>query len=383
MNFWYVWISTRFNQLKEIMKFIISVLFVFLSSFCFGQSIPAINLLIKKEMASDSVAAIAVAVIDSGRVVHLSANGFRDLERNIKASVNTAFHIASVSKTVTNMAVFKLVESGKIDLNADINKYLPFEVKNPHYRNDVITVRELLNHRSGIKDDYKIYESHWNEPKGDPKLELGPFLRDYLNVNGKLYAEEHFESDSSYKSFSYSNTGVALLGLIVETVSGMKYEEFCQANIFKPLGMVNTSWFLRNLDSSLVAKTYVKDSLGLTFKGHNGYPDYPGGQLRTSILDYSNLLVSYLNSENNKFILTKTTTLKITPAPTVSQEGYFTWFLKAVNNHLYYTHGGGDTGVRTIVIMDVVERRAIIIFANSEYNNTKLYKSIEMEMWSK
>lgn len=334
-------------------------------------------------MASDSVAAIAVAVIDSGRVVHLSANGFRDLERNIKASVNTAFHIASVSKTVTNMAVFKLVESGKIDLNADINKYLPFEVKNPHYRNDVITVRELLNHRSGIKDDYKIYESHWNEPKGDPKLELGPFLRDYLNVNGKLYAEEHFESDSSYKSFSYSNTGVALLGLIVETVSGMKYEEFCQANIFKPLGMVNTSWFLRNLDSSLVAKTYVKDSLGLTFKGHNGYPDYPGGQLRTSILDYSNLLVSYLNSENNKFILTKTTTLKITPAPTVSQEGYFTWFLKAVNNHLYYTHGGGDTGVRTIVIMDVVERRAIIIFANSEYNNTKLYKSIEMEMWSK
>jgi len=64
-------------------------------------------------MKSDNVAALAVAVIDSVRVVHLSANGFRDLERSINASVNTPFHIASVSKTVTNMAVFKLVESKK------------------------------------------------------------------------------------------------------------------------------------------------------------------------------------------------------------------------------------------------------------------------------
>lgn len=366
------------------MKFNISILLVFLTGICFGQSLPKIDLLIKKEMKSDNVAALAVAVIDSGRVVHLSANGFRDLKRSYKASVNTPFHIASVSKTVTNLAIFKLVESGKIELNTDINEYLPFEVKNPHYTNDIITIRELLNHRSGIKDDYEIYKSHWNEPKGDPKSELGTFLKDYLNKNGKLYTRDHFESNSSYKAFSYSNTGVALLGLIVETVSGMKYEEFCQTNIFKPIGMSNTSWFLRNLDSNLVAKTYVKQgSLGLIFKGHNGYPDYPGGQLRTSISDYSTLIVAYLNSENNKFILDKKTTSKITPSPKISQEGYYTWFLTAINNHLYYTHGGGDTGVRTKVIMDVSNKRAIIIFANSEFDNENLYKSIEVEMWSK
>lgn len=335
-------------------------------------------------MKSDNVAALAVAVIDSGKVVHLSANGFRDIKNKIQASINTPFHIASVSKTVTNLAIFKLVESGKIDLNTDINEYLPFEVKNPHYSNDIISIRELLNHRSGIKDDYAIYKSHWNEPKGDPKLELGTFLKDYLNIKGKLYTKDHFESDSNYKSFSYSNTGVALLGFIVEAVSGMKYEEFCQTYIFRPTGMRNTSWFLRNLDSSLVAKTYAKqDSLGLIFKGHNGYPDYPGGQLRTSITDYSNLIVAYLNSENNKFILDKKTTSKITPSPQISQEGYYTWFLTAINNHLYYTHGGGDTGVRTIVIMDVSNKRAIIIFANSEYDNENLYKSIEMVLWSK
>jgi len=367
------------------MKLNFSILLIFLSNFCFAQTLPQIESLIENEMKSDKVAALAVAVIDSGRVVHLSANGFRDLKKELKATIHTPFHIASVSKTVTNLAVFKLVESGKLDLIKDINEYLPFEVKNPFYPNDIITVRDLLNHRSGIKDDMVIYDPLWNVPNGDPKVELVDFLRDYLNVNGELYKKGHFESSSEYKSYSYSNTGVALLGLIVEHVSGKNYEDFCQQNIFKPLDMKNTSWFLKNLDSTLVAKTYVyQDSFGLVFKGHNGYPDYPGGQLRTSISDLANLYVGYLNSENNNFILNKTTTSKITPNPQNSQEGYYTWFLTAINNHLYYTHTGGDTGVSTIVIMDVIQKRAIIIFANSNYGNRKfLYKSIEMEMWSK
>ena len=371
-------------MIKFEMKLNISVLLIFLSTFCFAQTLPEVNLFIEKELKSDKVAALAIAVIDSGKVVHLSANGFRDLENKLKATINTPFHIASVSKTVTNLAIFKLVESGKIDLNADINKYLPFEVKNPYYPNDKITVRELLNHRSGIKDDYEIYEPHWNIPNGDPTLELADFLRDYLKVDGKLYKKEHFESNSKYKSFSYSNTGVAVLGLIVEYVSGMKYEEFCQQNVFKPIGMINTSWFLKNLDSSQVAKTYVyQDSMGLKFKGHNGYPDYPGGQLRTSISDFSLLLAGYLNSENSNFILDAKTVGQITPIPQTSHEGFYTWFLTSMNDNLYYTHNGGDTGVRTVAIIDVNKKNGIVIFANAEVNLNSLLREIEKEIWSK
>ena len=94
-------------------------------------------------------------------------------------------------------------------------------------------------------------------------------------------------------------------------------------------------------------------------------------------------MLAYLNSENNTFILKNETTLKITPSPQISHEGFFTWFLTAINNHLYYTHSGGDTGVRTVVIMDVDQKRGIIIFANSEYDIRNLNKSIELEMWSK
>ncbi|GGK33895.1 serine hydrolase [Yeosuana aromativorans] len=363
------------------MKKHITIGVLFLSTLIFGQTLPKIDSIIKQEMKSDKIAALAIAVIDSGKVVHLSANGFRDIKDKLPATINTPFHIASVSKTVTNLAVFKLVESGKIDLKMDINKYLPFEVKNPFYPNDIITVRDLLNHRSGIKDDSEIYEPFWNIPKGDSPFKLGNFLKDYLSEDGKQYKKDHYESDSNYKSFNYSNTGVALLGLIVEQVSGMDFEDFCQINIFKPMEMTNTSWFLKNLDSSLVAKTYVHhDAIGLVFKGHNGYPDYPGGQLRTSISDFAKLWAGYLNVENSNFMLTPITTKFITPSPRIAQEGFFTWFLTSINSHLYYFHNGGDTGASTVIAIDVYNKRGIIIFSNSEVRLNKLLSKIEKKI---
>lgn len=112
------------------MKIKTLILFIFLSALGFGQELPKINKLIEKEIESNQVPAIAVAVIDSGEIAHLSSHGFKDLKNKIKANINTPFHIASVSKTVTNLAIFKLVETGKIDLETDINKYIPFSVKN-------------------------------------------------------------------------------------------------------------------------------------------------------------------------------------------------------------------------------------------------------------
>src|SRR5690606_35758059 len=93
----------RCNQLKQVpsMKTKFSIMFLFLSAICFGQTLPKINSLIEKELKSDEIPAIAVAVIENGKVVHLSANGFSDLEKKDNATINTSFQIASVSKIVT------------------------------------------------------------------------------------------------------------------------------------------------------------------------------------------------------------------------------------------------------------------------------------------
>ncbi len=374
----------NFRQVKiqSKMKAKILLLYLFVSTISFGQIHPKINSLIEVEINANKVPALAVAVIDSGKVIHISAKGHRDVKLKKKATINTPFHIASVSKTVTNMVVFKLIELGKIDLKADINNYLPFKVENPFFPNEKITVELLLKHRSGIKDDVKFYGPHWSNPKGDPKLSL-EYLKDYLVSGGSLYKESHYDNKPNHKlNFKYSNTGIALLAYIVEQVSGMSYEDFCQKNIFKPMKMNNTSWFLKNLDSSLVAKTYVKNKTKeFIFKGHNGYPDYPGGQLRTSITDYTTLIAGFLNADDNNFIINNETKKMIIPSVSTPHLGYYTWFIKAINNNLYYEHGGGDTGVRTISIIEPDKKRAIIIFANHPYNFDELYKSIEREMW--
>lgn len=355
--------------------------FSLLSVLSLGQSLTEINKLIEKELSSNQVPAIAVCVIDSGKVVHLSANGFKDLDNGLKADIHTSFHIASVSKIVTNLAIFKLVEDGKIELDADINQYTPFLVNNPHYPGDKITVSELLNHRSGIRDNYEIYGPLWNTPNGDSQIELEVFLKDYLNKGGEIYKKEHFGNEPHYKSFRYSNTGVALLALIVENVSNMTFENYCQEKIFKPMEMVNTSWFLNNLNIVHVAKTYARNENGLEFKGYNGYPDYPAGQLRTSISDFSKLLTGYLNADNSRFILKGNTIYTISPTPQISQGGYYTWFLTAMSNNLYYSHEGSDTGVKTVVVVDVNNKNGIAIFANADYELGALLSSIENIMW--
>lgn len=371
---------------KQKVTFSLLIAAVLISNICFGQTIPKITALFEKDIKANKAPALAVAVIDKGKIVHLSAHGLRDIKLGKKTTVHTPFHIASVSKTVTNMAVFTLVEAGKIDLNADVSNYLPFKVKNPHFPNEKITTELLLKHRSGIKDDHKFYGPHWDNPKGDPTLKLADYLKDYLVPDGKFYKKTNYDSRPNHKQkFKYSNSGVALLGLIVQHVSGMNYEDFCQKNIFRPMGMKNTSWFLKNLDSAMVAKTYIKrkKTRMFYFKGHNGYPDYPGGLLRTSITDYAKLINGYLNADNGQFILSNKTKNLITPPVRSSHQGFYTWFVKAVNNHLYYSHGGGDMGVRTISIIEPNKKRAIVIFANHPYRFDHLYRSIEKMLWTK
>lgn len=296
------------------------LLSVFLAS---AQQIAAIDTIVTCEMEAKKIPAIAISVIKDGKIIHLKSYGYSDLENKTLATVDTPFEVASVSKTVINLAVFKLVELGKIDLDKDVNHYLPFKVKNPYMPKDKITVKELLNHKSGIIDNYKILDTDNNDSNGDSAIELSNYLESYFSKNGKLYSNANFADTKEYR---YANVTYALLGLVVEKISGTSLENFCNNNIFKPLEMNNTSWFLKNLTISTVAKTYTinKDNQ-LEFLGFNGFPIYPSGQLRTSIRDYSNLLQHYLISKDETFILSKSLVSTITPDPGFSREGWYTW----------------------------------------------------------
>ena len=359
-------------------------------AFCNVKNLPIVEEMIAEYMHKNNTPAIAVAVIKSGELIHISTDGTRDIEKNLPADLNTPFHIASVSKTVTSLAIFLLVESGKLDLQKDINGYLPFQIINPHHPTDTITIHQLLNHHSGIIDDYHgVYRPFWDKPKGDNAMPLKIFLSEYLVKGGSYYSENNFKKGKNFKKFNYSNTGYALLGLIIEQVSGMSFSEYSKANIFEPLELKNTGWFLRDFNESDVAKTYADEVKfyfffnGYKFHGHNGYPDYPAGQLRTSIQDYSTLIFGYLNADSQQYILKTETLNKITPIARKKDGISYTWFIESIDGREYYSHDGGDVGASAKVLIDVKNKSALIIFVNSENFPIELHNQIIKTIFKK
>ena len=134
---------------------------------------------------------------------------------------------------------------------------------------------------------------------------------------------------------------------------------------------------MKNLEEPAVAKPYVYvDSTGYVFKGHNGYPDFPAGQLRTSISDFAHLMKGYLNADSTDFFLNSNTIKMITPNPTSAQTGFYTWYLAGAGKRIYYEHGGGDTGVSTTIFMDPGRKNAIIIFCNTNFAVNRLWRDI-------
>ncbi len=352
-------------------------LLVLMSSVVLGNE-TKIDDLINTQLGKRHTPSLAVGIISNGKVIYNKARGYSDIENKTLATIHTPYHIASVTKVYTSIAIFHLIEKKQITLHESINQYLPFKVINPHHPEDKITVAELLNHRSGILDNEELYLPYWSIPKGDPKVTLSEFLKSYLVPNEKNYSRKHYEDASRYKVFDYSNTGYALLGLIIESVSGVRLDEYLRKHIFTPLHLSNTGMFLENFESRSVSKTYTLDNGHLIFKGFNGYPDYPAGQLRTSIDDAIIFFTGYLRSSIKPFVLSNKTINLITPmVGDKGEDNAYTWYLKKVNNNWYYHHGGADLGARASVLIDVKNQNAIIAFTNSDTDLDGLVKSID------
>lgn len=165
---------------------------------------------------------------------------FANLENSLNNKTQTKFSIGSISKQFTAVGILKLYENQKIDLNETINKYLP----NIKY-GDKITIHQLLTHSSGLvnyTDQVELYSL-----KSDEKI-----YDEILNIINKN--ELIFKPGSQYQ---YSNTNYLLLADIIEEVSGLSYEEYMTATIFKPLKMMDTGVNYGEGDNTADATGYV------------------------------------------------------------------------------------------------------------------------------
>jgi CubicO group peptidase (beta-lactamase class C family) len=179
-----------------------------------------------REMEKANIAGAAIAVVKDDKVLFVRGYGYADVARKIPVSPDdTLFRIASISKVVTYTAVMQLVEQRKIDLDADVTRYLDFPI--PPTFAKPITMRNLMTHTAGFED---TVQGRWVEPG-----KMIP-MHDYLvqQLPRRLFAPGTVPAYSSY--------GTTLAGYIVERVSGEPFETYIERHVFEPLGMRHSSF---------------------------------------------------------------------------------------------------------------------------------------------
>lgn len=218
----------------------------------------------------------AIAIKD-GKIVWTGYYGYQNLENKITASMETLFEGASTSKTITAAAIMQLYTSKKIKLDDYIDKYLDIKIVNPKYLNIPITFRQLLRHRSSIDDNVNYLSQFCETNNGDPKIPLNIFIKNSFSIKGAYYDKE--KNFHNYEPEWESPFWVIWSRRLQKNL----LENTVKNNIFQPLDMKNSGWFLKDMDAGKVAMPYnYSDSLQQNQPlGYGGFPDYPAGRLHT------------------------------------------------------------------------------------------------------
>jgi len=241
---------------------------------------PIVEKLYKDIAEKRHIPGLAFGIVVDGKLVYSGGFGYTNVATKTPATPKSLFRIASMTKSLTTMAILKLRDEGKLRLDDPAEKYIP-ELKSHKYLTadaPIITVRNLMTHSAGFPED-----NPWGDRQlADSDEDLTKLIKGGLsnaNVTGFAY--------------EYSNLAFAMLGRIITVVSGKPYQQYITGNILKPLGMNDTQWEYANVPADKLALGYRWQDDGSGTSQwlaepllHDGSHGAMGG-LITSIEDFS------------------------------------------------------------------------------------------------
>lgn len=328
------------------------------------ESFKEVEKYIVKHLIENKIPGFAGCVVKENRMIWSGAYGWSNIENGVCMSIDGIMNIASISKTFTATAVMQLWEQELIELDTDINRYLPFSLRNPHHPDRPISIFHLLTHTSSIIDG-EFYGSSYSD--GDPNISLEDWISGYLVPGGQFYDEEqNFSTEEPGSKRLYSNVGFGLLGYLVERISGMPFNEYCRKHIQEPLGMKHSGWFIHEIDSSKHITPYEFNEDQNQPLDLYSFPNYPDGLLRTSVQELSYFLMAIMNGGKykNARILEKSTLKKmLQPAIELDEDQGLCWH--RIRYEALWGHSGGDPGVGTYMYFNPRTRTGVITFQNN------------------
>jgi len=193
-----------------------------------------------------------VSVSKNGESLFKKAYGYADLPNKRPNRTDTIFEVASGSKAFVATGIMKLIEEGKLSLDSAIGGLLDFDLKQI---SPDITVRQLLNHTSGIPD-------YFDESEMDDMTELWAKFPNYLIRKPSDMVQTFIDKPMMYppgEKFQYNNTGYTVLAMIIEKVTGMEFDKYLAQLIFEPCGMTSTGYYELDRLPANCATAYIFD----------------------------------------------------------------------------------------------------------------------------
>ena len=323
-----------------------------------ADKITKIETAVSSLMSRQGIPAVSVAIVEDNQIRFQRGYGMADVENFVPAKALTVYRIASVTKSLTAVAAMQLVEKGKLDLDAPIQKYVPsFPTKN-----FPITTRQLLAHLSGVRN-YKPGEGERADHYDSLTAALSVFKDDPLD----------FEPGTKY---SYTTFGYTLLGAVIEGASAMKYEDYMRENVFKPAGMQHT--YVDDLYALIPnrARGY-RPKVYAVFNGENRNASLmdssykiPAGGLVSTAEDIARFAIAVQNG-----VLIKPETFAEMSKSQKTRDGRETgygygWYVGAMEgfssdpNSVW--HGGVQPGFTSDLVLLPKKRFALVILTNQE-----------------
>lgn len=314
-----------------------------------------IDAIVVNKMNEYNIPGLSIGVVKNNAIIYTKGYGVRSIERMEPVTANSIFHTASISKLFTAQAIVQLEKNGKLSLNDKLVELIP-ELQFSDTAVKEITVKNMLNHTSGLPD---ISNYHWsNNNQSDTSL------KDYiLDLNISLESNPNTE-------YYYSNLGYDILGYIVEKVSGMSFDEYMKNYVLVDGGMTNSDFRYFKISDSLKTSPHTNSWIAGNTKVRTTYPytreHAPSSTLNASSKELSNWMLYFLNSlegSNSKYDLNN----MILPSTELSSNIGLGFQLYNAYSRKAIGHYGGDKGFRSFLMMIPEDNLGIVVLGNCDY----------------
>ncbi|HUR49888.1 MAG TPA: serine hydrolase domain-containing protein [Acidimicrobiales bacterium] len=306
------------------------------------------NALVKQGLPS-----LAVAVAREGEVIWAEGFGWADRAKRVPADAHTPYSLASISKPVTAVGLMRLVQQGKVELDAPVEQYLDGRLNARAGVADEATVRRVAEHTAGLPLHYHFF------------YEDEPFTRPHMAETMRRYATL---VSAPGERMNYSNLGYGILDHLIARVSGVSYAEFLRQEVFNPLGMTRSSVDPDPALADVTATRYGADGVPYPFYDF----DHPGGSAVYSsaydLVRFAMANLGTLMADQREVLDARTIEEMHRPSPLAKDgHGYGIGWGTVEDEGGYQTRGhtGGMGGVATVMTLVPSEQVAVVALCNA------------------